>query len=308
MFACGPALFASAAGPHVCTNGPTWAAGAFPVSADWLAVAGGLSTFIALRNGTDLAYRSTDFGATWTGVSAPPNFVTRDKIAFQTDRFVIVEQFVATWRSLDLGVTWLANTGNAFNALVIIPVAPTGFVILGNSSTGHYSTDGDTFSTCSMPGADPGWTAGASGNGVTVALTNTTTARSLDGGVTWTATGAPPAAPLTSNHSCAYIGPGIFACSQANPDTRLMVTTDAGLTWHFSNPNALINIQRSLVTANGICLLSTGVTTNFTSTDGDNWATSPNAGTTAPFDMAETAGHYVGTVGSTTTLLELGTC
>lgn len=294
-------------GPHVCSNGPTWVAGATPVSANWLAIAGGVGTFIALRNGTDLAYRSTDFGVTWTSVSAPPNFVARDKIAFSTDRFVICEQFVGTWRSLDAGVTWLANTGNAFNAAVIIPVAPTGFVILGNSATGHYSLDGDAFFSCIMPGVDTGWSAGASGGGVVVALTNTTTARSLDGGATWTATGVPPATPLTSNHSCAYVAPGIFVCTQSSPDTRLMVTTDGGLTWHFGVANASINIQKNVITANGICLLTGGTTTNFISTDGDNWATSPNLGTTAPGDLAETGGRYVGVVGGTT-VTELGTC
>lgn len=296
-------------GAHICTLGPTWAVAATPIISNWLAIAGGNGVFLLPKQFTTDIYRSVNQGASWTLITAPgSSFNSRDKFQFSGDRFVFIEKFVGSWRTLDDGLTYTFNGANAHNIDVLIPVAPHGFFMAGNAGVGYWSADGDTFNATAMPGAASDWSAGASGFGVTVALTGTTSARSLDGGQTWTATGAPPAGVLTGNHSCACVGPGIFVACQVNPSTQLIVSTDAGLTWHFSVATPAINIQRNVISANGVTILTGGTTQVFITTDGDHWVISPNAGTTAPFDLAEDGlGHYFGVVASTTTAT-LGTC
>lgn len=298
-----------ATGPHICSNGPTWAVAATPIISNWLAIAGGNGVLILPQQFTSNVYRSVNQGGLWTPVVTPgASFNTRDKLQFSGDRFVFVEKFVGTWRTLDGGVTWVDNPTNAHNIDVLVPIAPNGFFMAGAGGVGYWSTDGSLFTVAgALPGADPGWSAGASGFGTTVLLTGTTFARSTDGGKTWPTGGALPASPLTGNHSCACVGPGIFVACQSGPDTRLLVTTDDGLSWHFSNPNVLINIQRNVITVNGVTIMTGGTTQVFITTDGDNWALSPNAGTTAPFDLAEDGVGYFGIV-SGTTLATLGTC
>lgn len=292
------------AAPHICTTGPVWTQRASSPLANWNALTFGNGILVAGGGSTAfgapaVVETSVDFGATWVAGPSPPVFVGGSSIkasclAFGNGVFVAFGDFVSGAASAD-GVTWstFAVSGHGTDFLYF---GGTVFVLISqNDNILRISTNGTVWLNRNLPGfpAVDTWAVGTYEpvSDTHVVLASANTARSVDGGVTWTAGGITPfgfIGPLA-----AAGGGGIVVATSATTNQKVVYTTDGGLTWQFSALLPVNTIWETILYAQGAFLAASVDGHTAASVDGNIWIAGPSL--PAPISSLIWAIAYAGT-------------
>ena len=176
------------------TNGTSWTAATLPSSGTWSSVAYSAGVFVAVRNGSTAAARSTDGGTTWTAGGALPQNTGWSSVAGGlingTNTFMTVSGTSSTIAAytIDNGTTWV-QTGALPATATWTSVAYGNFrfvAIASGGTSSAYSTNGITWVAGGALPASTTWRDVSFGNGVFIAVNsvNSTVAVSYDG-ATW---------------------------------------------------------------------------------------------------------------------------
>jgi len=313
----------------ICLNGPAWTARTAPSARTWHTVAFGLDLFVIF--GTDFgaslpcSIYSTDNGATWTvspttfpslgGVGADVGVRGR-MLAFGNTQFIAIGNQKEIF-SFD-GINWTVGPANTFAG------TPTEYVFDGalfnlvcTATDKFYTTTGDgNYTERTLPSSNS-WSAVGIGAGRKIVAASLNTAKSDDGGATWTAGGDLPA-----NNGCASItyGNGVWVAVPTGSVTKLYYSIDGGATWSLTNTlNAVAQQFWRVRYVGGIFYVGEyGIGNNsYKSVDGVTW-TLANTFASMPtlFEIDWASGVVggalvyaaVGTPDSTTTVVNSGVC
>lgn len=175
------------------------AGGVLPASANWTSVAGGTyagtNVFVAVRNGSDTAARSTDDGVSWSNITLPSVTNTSwTSVAYYNNVFVAVRTGSAgAAYSLDGGATWSTGTLPGTSSWSDVAGGTIGslnyFVAIASGGTAAaYSFDnGASWISSTLPSSST-WSSVAYGNTRFVAIASGTNAAAVStDGTTWSA-------------------------------------------------------------------------------------------------------------------------
>jgi hypothetical protein len=214
-----------------------------PISGNWVAMAYGGGTFIAVDKDTGNTVRTDDTGLTWTVGSLPVSGYWTS-MAYGNGRFILLNTGTNQLLiSNDGGASWSTNS-------YVPPVTTIHWLAIAYEEggkftlTSHYITDmseiyttsdGVAFSTSLGISSVPAWTVIATTQGCTI-ISNTqtpsggATTRTLDKGIIWTSGFPRPASPVIA------LAGGTFG--SANPifvgieaGSICARSTDKGLSW-----------------------------------------------------------------------------
>ena len=270
----------------VTTQGPalgqTWTAITAPAANQWMAVAYGAGTFVAVSNtGTERVMTSSD-GTNWTlrssAVAAAGNWTN---IEYDNGRFIALGTSTGTNRvmtSLD-GITWTAGTMSAYNWEGVGYGASKYVALNANTPTTAYtSTDGLTWaSTAGIPSGN--WSEIAFGNGrfAAGAISGTNRMMYSSDGTTWTVS-------TLTNGSFSGISDVIYAggkfVASANSSTNNVLTSSDGITWTaVTVPELSVGATLNSLEYTGVFYVGVGNNRIMTSPDAITWTnrTSPEA-------------------------------
>ena len=202
-------------------NGFTWATASLPESGSWTGVAYGNSVLVACSNTTtNRIARSTDFGATWSGVSVTANGWKSVAYSPSLNRFVAVANSGTNriMYSNNLGVSWTtvsADTGAWFKVAWSEDLGL--FVAVGTTAGNQIITspDGITWTLRTAPNTNE-YVGITYGNGKFVACARTGTGNRFmysTNGTSWTA----GVSPSDQTYDQITYGMGVFvACTSTS--------------------------------------------------------------------------------------------
>ncbi len=169
-------------------GGITWTAGAaLPTSGTWSAIAYGNGLWVAIRSGSTATAYSSDGGATWLAGGALPASTTWTGIAYGAGIWVAVasggNQAAV---SLDSGATWTSKSLPSSTDWSSVSWGNSRFVAVSSTSgtAAAYSLNGDTWTASTVPSA--AYTGVRYGQGVFLAVSQSTQAASSEDGIVWT--------------------------------------------------------------------------------------------------------------------------
>jgi hypothetical protein len=172
-------------------GGITWSAGgALPaaMSGNTRAVAYGNGRWVAITTGSDKTAISTDGGITWSAGGALPASTTWTSVAYGGGVWVAVASGgTQSAKSTDGGQTW--TSGEALPASqnwISVTWGNARFVAVANTAgtAAAYSLDGNTWTASTIPSAT--YTDVRYGQGVFLAVSQSTQAASSEDGIVWT--------------------------------------------------------------------------------------------------------------------------
>jgi hypothetical protein len=223
-----------AGGTYISTTGSSWSAGGSLTGSGWTALAygvvSGVSTWVAVQNGSNNTAYSTNGGTTWTAGGTLSVSGTWSCIAFGNGKFITLLGSASSTTaniSSNGGSTWTA-TGTLPSATwtAVAYGAGTWVAIGTNGTTAAYSTnDGTSWTAATLPSIST-WTSVTYGNGKFVAVANGTAAAYSVDGITWYGV----TLPVSSNWSKVRYGQGVFAIVSSSSTSTLLSSED-GLFW-----------------------------------------------------------------------------
>lgn len=267
------ALYPHIVPPHVCVEGPTWTQNVMPdiryhaiTYGNGIFVAGGGDAF----DNAPLA--TSPDGITWTLQTGPaftgPSPIRTDCLAFGNGVFVTAGSFIELAWSLN-AVTWGILSLSCEKTMIYFGGGI--FVLVSvNDNQLRTSPDGQTWTARTLP-ANTQWSSGGYGGGRHIVIAGTVTAKSDDGGVTWTAGGS---LPVGYAGRIAY-GNGVWIVLNSTLSNAVAYSLDGGDSW-----TALVipGPAATLITAHfqqGVFLMADSLGQRMqTSTDGINWVSS----------------------------------
>jgi hypothetical protein len=244
-----------------------------PASANWISVAYGGGTFVAVAgNASTVAATSAD-GITWTQRTLPTSASWRS-VTYGSGTFLAVATDGQKSATSTDGITWTQRTLPTSAAVIGVTYGDGRFVAVGaNSTIAATSTDGITWTLGTLP-TSAEWKSVAYGGGtfVAVAYASTIAATSADG-ITWTQR----TLPTSAYWNRVTYGSGTFvavalANASGGPGAIAATSTD-GITWTQRTLPAVAQWD-SVTYGNGAFLaVATGGagTVAATSTDGIAW-------------------------------------
>lgn len=269
------------------TNGTTWQLRSNPVGL-WYSVTYGNGIFIAINTSVIISETrmmiSAD-GYSWKAVSSPSSD-TFKAIAFGNGVFVLITN-KGMLLSKD-GITWVDQTSYYSSSLLNIESVTYGngrFVAVGNSNNEFlYSgelNDPSEYDDQSLKVVRPGiqWTFRAApdmawksvtyGNGIFVAVANSSTGNRVmtsHNGVEWIQR---PAASNTHSWNCVTYGNGIFVAVSGSGAGQRVMTSPDGITWTMRNSPDTITWLNVIYAGNRF--VAVGKDGAMTSPDGITW-------------------------------------
>jgi hypothetical protein len=171
-------------------GGITWTAGgALPATATWSSIASGNGRWIAVANGSADNAISINGGISWTagGTSGALSSAAWTGIAYGQGRFVAVASGGSTTAySTDNGLSWSAGSGLASSNWSSITYGNNRFVAVSSTSgtASAFSLNGATWGAAVLPSA--AYTDVRYGQGIFLAVSQSTQAASSEDGVNWT--------------------------------------------------------------------------------------------------------------------------
>jgi len=168
-------------------GGATWTTGGnLPSSGTWNALAYGGGRWIAIKTGSqDTAY--SDDGINWTAGGALPTPTTWTSITFAANKWVaIASGGTVAASSVNNGGTWLSRILPSSSNWSSVTFGNNRFVAVSSTSgtAAAYSLDGFTWTASTIVSA--AYNSVTYGQGVFLAVGNTTTAASSEDGILWT--------------------------------------------------------------------------------------------------------------------------
>jgi hypothetical protein len=168
--------------------GLDWTSGGLlPSNENWIAIAYGRGTWVAISTGGTANAYSTDGGQTWTAGAALPASTTWTSVAYGGGKFVAVASGgTAAAYSTDNGLTWTAATLPSSTNWSSVAFGNNRFVAVSSTSgtAAAYSLNGINWEASTITSA--AYTSIAYGQGTFLAVGATTTASSSPDGVVWT--------------------------------------------------------------------------------------------------------------------------
>ena len=169
-------------------GGITWTAGgALTASGTWSSIAYGQGKWIAVRSGsTDTSY-SGNGGVSWLAGGALPASTTWSSIAYGAGKFVaIASGGTQAASSIDGGLNWVSRTLPSSTNWTSVTFGNNRFVAVSNTAgtAAAYSLDGITWVASTVPSAS--YTDVRYGQGVFLAVSQSTQAASSEDGILWT--------------------------------------------------------------------------------------------------------------------------
>jgi hypothetical protein len=212
----------------ISTDGVIWTSLAMPSSASWIDVAYGNGYWVTVAGGTQYAYYSSANGYGWRRSTLPSN---NDwlHVVYGNGKFVAIAPSGlsgAVAVSTNNGATWSSGSmpfGTPASWTNLVYGAGKFVAIASGSGQGAYSTNGTSWTACTLPRTDD-WTDIAYGNGRFVAITTTTgtSAYSLDG-ITWYESN------LEVTATKVVYGQGVFLLLCSGQSTAY--TSEDGINW-----------------------------------------------------------------------------
>jgi hypothetical protein len=255
---------------------------------------GGNGTFVAVANGSNTAFYSTDMGVTWSPSATLPNGVQNwTSVAYGGGRFVAICNGCNTAIYSTNGITWTASGVIPAGSLQWTAIArgSTRFIAVAvGSGTGAYSTNGTTWTT-STGLSTLGWssiTSNGAGTFAVVASGSTTVSTTTNSGNSWTNSGVIGGGAL--NWSSVAFG-GTKYVAVASGSNAAVHTSSPGGAWIMSS--ALPASTYTAVTSNGIDFVAVGGGQSAISTDGGATWMALNAPGTTMTAIAFGNGKYV---------------
>lgn len=316
--------------PASCPNGPLWTERVASSSKRWTGVVFGATAGFCVAGGLNpvstrpCAMYSTDYGVTWQ--ESPTSFPDTSGYGFAYGAFAFNPTTGVYLGALNAAQMARSTDGQTWS-IVGTPVIASAskmeagggvFVYQRSSSNQIYtSPDGLAWTARTLPVSKTWGGIGYGSNGTwIVAAGEGDTARSIDGGATWTAGGALPNAG--GLNSLAY-GNGVWVGTVNALENRLVYSTDDGLTWQYTAAlqGGTTIWQRVRFVAGIFYLVDAGGDACYKSTLGSGGWTSANPLINMnPSFAVEWAGddvspfHYVavGNAGSATTITNSGVC
>jgi photosystem II stability/assembly factor-like uncharacterized protein len=243
-------------------------------------------------------YASTDRGTSWkhcsSGIPAGPGYQTAYALAVST-RGSVFAAGIGLYRSNDHGVTWSSATTGLPTTKVgkILAFASGALVVTFSSQYGTYRStdDGDTWipSTQSIPLNIPASMYATGGATMAVGITDAGPFVTTDNGDHWVLRTAGLDIPL---FECVAISPAgrIFACR----DTVLMLSSDAGLTWHHATSRPLMMVDSSYGVANLWYVPGIGLMAGFNHRDSVLYYSPDDAGSWSSYPLNGLTVQYLG--------------
>lgn len=208
---------------------------------------------VGARSGNAVILRSPD-GRSWTdtGFSAPG--VPLVDVAFGNNTFVAIAGGGAisqAYYSTNGGLEW--RTGNAYAAATLNSIAYGNgvFIAVGTAGAVRYSTDGGiNWSSSSIPAGFNAQGLASNGQGTFIAAATGAigSARSVDGGATWTTQGAPVSALNDLTYGATQGGTEFFGVALGSIGSY---TTDA-TTWNGNNTGAVSGTRAVAIGNNAV--------------------------------------------------------
>lgn len=270
------ALYPHIVPPHVCVEGPTWTQNVMP-DIRYHAITYGNGIFVAGGNdttGSNTAPVATSpDGVTWTPQTGPtftgPNPIQQDFLAFGNGVFVAGGSTLdsawstdaVTWHTVP-AATWAKNY-LYFGGGIFVGISQ-------NDDKIRTSVDGQSWATRNLP-ANRAWLYGAFGNNRHIVVQGPNTAKSDDGGVTWSAGGSLPAGYAGR---IAY-GNGVWLVLNSGNANAVAYSLDNGDTWTALVISGVSTALNAVHFQQGVFLMldNLGQTVQ-TSVDGINWTMS----------------------------------
>jgi hypothetical protein len=198
-------------------GGLNWTAGgALPEADGWTSIAYGSGRWVAIKTGSNKVAYSTDGGVTWTAGGNLPASTTWTSVTYGAGKWVAVASGgVQGAVSSNSGATWTGTTLSENTNWSSVTFGNNRFVAVSSSSgaVAGYSLDGTTWVDATIPtGA---YTKVTYGQGVFLAVSQSTQAATSEDGVLWTTRTTSTAANGFS--SAAFGNPthnGVFAAVQ----------------------------------------------------------------------------------------------
>ena len=170
-------------------GGITWTAGgALPASGSWSSVTYGNGRWVAVMSGSNDSAYSTDGGITWTAGGALPASTTWTSVAYGSGVWVAVASGgVQAASSTDGGVTWTNRTLPTSQNWISVAYGNGRFVAVANTAgtDAAYSLNGTSWTASTITSAT--YTNISYGQGVFLAVSQSTQASSSEDGIVWTA-------------------------------------------------------------------------------------------------------------------------
>lgn len=180
--------FAMGTETSVSSDGLNWTryTSALPVSGNWNAVATNGTNFIALLSNSTVAATSPD-GAIWTQRVLPSN-VNWSDVAWGGSVFCAISKGGTVAATSTDGVTWTQRTLPSSESWSAITWANDRFVAVSEnvSDVAATSPDGIVWTLRTLPSAENWVGVTYNGESILAVADNNTTAKSIDGGVSWT--------------------------------------------------------------------------------------------------------------------------
>lgn len=264
-----------------CTQGPTWTQTTIPQNVRGYAVLFGGGQLVALGSasggGTTMMY-SSNYGATWNTsasvIGALDGSQPHRKIAYGFNTFVVLYNTTQIFTSIDGGVTWQLTTraSTNFSGLTFASSFQRFIASVSGTNTCFTSTNGTTWTSRTMPSTQS-WDACGYGSNGTSIITSVAgvTARSVNGGTSWTTSGSLPHAAGTT--SIAY-GNGVWVATIVGAETRVVYSIDDGANWQYATVHGTPITWTCVKFKQGLfVLMSSDGTVNYKSTNGTTWTT-----------------------------------
>jgi hypothetical protein len=308
---------------NVCVGGASWTERTLPNAERLRCIAYGAGVFSAggqnSTNGYPCAVYSDDDGVTWNESTTSFSYeggvgFTQYSMAFGNGVWLAGMHSINGWKSTD-GIAWAKISLTA--GISCFVYCTTRFVALHSSpsSSCHVTSTGAAFSSKTMPSSRT-WSAVCASGDLVIAATSDSsykTAVSTDEGDTWSAGGDLPSG--YNARTMAY-GNGVCVVVPVSGSSNYVVySDDNGASWQKSN---LVNAfgttwTRVRFLQGKFLLLSQGGGTNYNSSDGITWSSTPNNVNMASFNIdfaGDDLGAYaaIGDGGSNTTVANSGVC
>jgi len=169
-------------------GGITWTSGAaLPTTGTWSAIAYGNGLWVAVRSGSNSTAYSSNGGQTWLTGGNLPQSTTWSGIAYGGGNWIAVASGGAVAAvSTDNGATWTEKVLPASSNWTSVSWGNNRFVAVSNSSgtTAAYSLTGQIWTASVIPSAQ--YTDVRYGQGVFLAVSQSTQAASSEDGIVWT--------------------------------------------------------------------------------------------------------------------------
>lgn len=265
------ALYPHITPPHVCVEGPTWTQNVMP-NVRYHGITYGNGVFVAgggdASNNAPVA--TSPDGITWTLQTGPvftgPNPVQPACLAFGNGVFVAAGSGIEAAWSLD-AVTW--NIVSAVADKTFIYFGGNTFVLISvNSNLLRTSPNGQAWTARALP-VSTQWSSGGYGAGRHIVVRGPTTAKSDDGGVTWTAGGDLPA---NFAGRIAYGNGAWVVLGSSGGNDGVAYSLDGGATWTTVLITGTSVTLTDIHFQQGVFLIADSTGQNLrTSVDGINW-------------------------------------